>query len=62
MEQIEIGSRVAVLWPDDDTYYGATVIKKRNRKEGFCLEYDDLETEWIDLVKRKFRVLKGESS
>lgn len=61
MEQIEVGSRLAVLWPDDGAYYGATLVEKRNRKECFCLEYDDGDTEWTDLSKRKFRLLRREN-
>jgi hypothetical protein len=61
-EQIEIGSRLAIHWPDDGTYYGATVIKKRNQEERFCLEYDDGDVEWTDLSERTFRLLKSKSS
>jgi hypothetical protein len=60
LAQVEIGSRVAVLWPDDDTYYGATVTQERNdKKKSFYLEYDDGEREWIDLRQHKFRLLEA---
>ena len=60
LAKVEVGSRVAVLWPDDDTYYGATVTKERNdKKNSCCLEYDDGEREWVDLREHKFRLLEA---
>ena len=54
---IGVGSRVAVYWDDDDTYYPATVTNSRSRGVPFFLQYDDGEEEWIDLRTHKFRIL-----
>lgn len=59
LEKVECGSRLAVLWPADNTFYEATVTHERNAKKRFCLEYDNGELEWVDLQERKFRLLKG---
>lgn len=49
-----------MLWPDDDTYYGAIVTQERNdKKNSFCLEYDEGSREWIDLREHKFRLLEA---
>ena len=56
---VEVGSRVAVYWPNDDQYYEATVTRERNTKKAFYLEYDDGSSEWIDLRQHRFRLLLG---
>jgi Helicase associated domain len=56
---VEVGSRVAVYWPDDDQYYEATVTRERNKKLPLYLEYDDGDHEWIDLRQHRFRLLSG---
>jgi hypothetical protein len=43
LAKIEIGSRIAVYWLLDDTYYEGTVTRERNKKKPFRLEYDDGE-------------------
>ncbi|CAB9499630.1 TUDOR [Seminavis robusta] len=51
LEQIVVGSRLAVLWPAENEYYRASVSKVvEGRKRPYYLEYDDGETEWIDLA------------
>jgi hypothetical protein len=56
--QVEIGSRVAVYWPQDNQYYEATVTRVRDKTRLLhFLEYDDGESEWIDLDQNKFRIL-----
>jgi hypothetical protein len=58
LAKVEIGSRVAVYWPDDDEYYEGTVTRERNKKP-FYLEYDDGDREWIDFRQHEFRLLPG---
>lgn len=61
LAKIEIGSRVAVHWPDDDKYYEATVTHERNdNTHSFRLEYEESNThEWLDLRQHKFCLLGG---
>lgn len=60
LAKVEIGSRIEVLRPDVDTYAEAIITRERsNRKDRFCLEYDNGEGEWVDLHERKFRLLAG---
>ena len=54
LEQVRVGSRVAVLWGDRE-YYEATVTQERNKKRPLYLEYDGGDTEWVDLRHLKFR-------
>ncbi len=54
LAKVEIGSRVALHWPDDDTYYEATVTRKQEKKDRFLMEYIGGEHEWVDLHERKF--------
>lgn len=60
LEKVKIGSRVSVLWSDDNEYYEATVTQERNKKRPIHLVYDDGDSEWIDLRQQKFRLLDGE--
>jgi cytidylate kinase len=60
-QNVIVGSRVAVWWPDDAKFYNGTVVsyrrtRKRNR---FHLEYDDNEKEWIDFDSNNFQFLEG---
>ena len=58
--KVEIGSRIAVYWPEDNQYYEATVSRVRHKTSLLhFLEYDDGESEWVDLFQRKFRILPG---
>jgi hypothetical protein len=61
-QNVEVGSRIAVYWPDDDVYYKATVIRERNKRRPFYLKYDDGVCEWIDLCEHKFRLLPRRES
>jgi hypothetical protein len=57
---VEIGSRIAVYWPLDNRYYDATVSRVRDKTRPLhFLEYDDGESEWLDLSLNKFRILSG---
>jgi hypothetical protein len=54
---IEVGSRVAVYWEEDDEFFPGTITDRSFRGKPFYLEYDDGEGEWIDLRKHRFRLL-----
>ena len=57
-QQVSIGSRVEVYWPDDKTYYPASVTGQHSvGKSVFTLSYDDGEVERVDLSTEKFRIL-----
>jgi DNA mismatch repair protein MSH6 len=56
----QIGSRIEAYWPDDDEWYSATVSKQRGKQH--FLEYDDGQTEWIDLSTERFRIVCSSSS
>jgi hypothetical protein len=61
LQQIQVGSRVAVYWDGDDEFFPGTVTKERNaltHRKRFFLKYDDGDREWIDFSRHKFRVLK----
>lgn len=60
LAKVEIGSRIAVMWPADDKYYEATVVRERiTSKKPYYLEYDTGHYEWIDLNGTKFYLLGG---
>ena len=56
---VEVGSWVAVYWPDDDRYHVATVTRERNKKKPLYLEYDDGSSEWVDLRQHRFHLIPG---
>ena len=59
LDKVQIGSRVEVLWSDDEEYYQATVTQEqRSKKRPLSLVYDDGEREWIDLRQHKFRLIE----
>lgn len=60
LAKVKIGSRVSVLWHDDNEYYEATVTQERDKKRPHYLMYDDGTSEWIDLHQHKFRLLDDE--
>jgi hypothetical protein len=63
LEDIKVGSRVAVYRPDDDRCHKATVtqvMRKRNTNKPLFLEYEDGECGWIELGKHTFRILPEE--
>ena len=59
LANVEVGSRVAVYWPNDKQYYEATVTRERNKKRPLYLEYDNGDSEWINLGQNVFRLLPG---
>jgi DNA mismatch repair protein MSH6 len=59
-QQVSIGSRVEVYWPDDKTYYAASVTGQQHiGKSVFTLAYDDGEVERVDLSTENFRILEN---
>lgn len=62
MSKIKIGCRVEVFWSEDDCYYPGTITKQRDNiitsKKPFYLQYDDGESEWIDLRDHVFRLIE----
>jgi DNA mismatch repair protein MSH6 len=63
-KQVSVGDSIAVYWPDDKEYYQAVVTKQRggSSSSNFHLEYEDGESEWIDLSTEKFRYLASASN
>ncbi len=60
LEKVQIGSRVEVLWSDDEEYYRATVTQEQmSKKRPLSLVYDDGDSEWVDLRQHKFRLVEG---
>ena len=59
-ERVSVGMRIAVFWKDDGKYYEAKVTgqKNKNLRSEFLLQYDDGDTERIDLATEKFRFLE----
>jgi len=56
--KVQINTGIAVFWRDDKKYYACTVKKKDGHR---CfLEYEDGESEWLDLRFEKFRFLDDE--
>lgn len=51
-----IGCRIEVYWPDDDEWYAAKVSKHRGKQH--YLEYDDGQSEWIDLSNERIKMLE----
>lgn len=58
LEQVQIGSRVAVYQPEEDQYYEATVTQERIDEKPLYLEYDNGASEWVDLGQRNFLLLE----
>ena len=56
-EDVVIGSKIGIWWPDDHTYYSATVEEYRPRRLPFRVLYDDGEEEWINLHKQIIKFL-----
>ena len=53
-------SKLAVHWKDDNKYYACVVTKKEGNR--FFVEYDDGDTEWLDLRQEKFRFVDNDDS
>ena len=60
-QQVQVGNRIAVYWSGDDEYYEGTVTRQgtnpqQRKRNSVYVEYDDGESEWIDLEKTKIRI------
>ena len=64
LDEIKVGIRLSVYWPDDGKYYdGAVTSLKKNLSNGKCpvtFQYDDGEIEKIDLAKEQFKILSNQ--
>lgn len=55
LDDVTVGARLSIWWPEEKEYYGTTVLKiKPQRSKPFKLLYDDGEKEWTCLSNRKF--------
>jgi hypothetical protein len=55
---VQVGTRLAVFWYEEDCYHHATVFKERNETKSVLIEYDDgAGREWLDLRRNKFHIL-----
>lgn len=52
-----IGQRIDIYWQRDDLWYSGLVGEFRRRDSRFRVDYDDGQTEWIDLSKERFRII-----
>ena len=59
-QQVSVGQRIEVYWPNDKTYYPCTITGQRSGRGVFFLTYDDGEEERVDLSTETFRLLKEE--
>jgi len=50
-----VGSRIAVYWSDDDEYYSGQIKFVQKKKQRVFVEYDDGDSEWVDLKKSKVK-------
>lgn len=61
IENLELGSRIAVYFPYEKEYYYGTLTKKRDVSAQMNgphrIKYDDGDKEWTDLRKRKFKLI-----
>ena len=60
-KKILVGSQISVFWPDDSKYYPATVSKQRGSSSTFFLQYQDGESEWLDLSTEDFKIVNSTS-
>lgn len=56
-KMVKLNMKIAVFWPDDRQYYPAAVKKESNDRTRWLLEYDDGDTEWVNLKTEKFRFI-----
>mmetsp|Transcript_25460 Transcript_25460/g.73636 ORF Transcript_25460/g.73636 Transcript_25460/m.73636 type:complete len:714 (-) Transcript_25460:91-2232(-) len=58
LAQLGIGSRIAVFWPMEKTFFCGTIIDRNERSPlAYTILYDDGEGESIDLSKHEFKIL-----
>jgi hypothetical protein len=58
LEQVTIGSRVAVYRRSDDQYYEATVARERIDRKPLYLKFDNGDSQWVDLREEQFILLE----
>jgi len=54
-----VGDTVAVYWPEDDLCYRGKITKERDDNHVF-IEYEDGDTEWLDLEAMELQALQEE--
>ncbi|KAL7540077.1 hypothetical protein ACHAXR_009839 [Thalassiosira sp. AJA248-18] len=65
LSKITIGTKLAVLWPDDNEFYPCIVHAHRPNNRGndpghvYEIHYDDGEQETVDLATERFRIIGG---
>ena len=59
VEEVVVGSKIGVWWPEDETFYNAEVVAVNKRKTSFHLQYEDEHDEWLDLRSNKFLFIPG---
>jgi hypothetical protein len=56
VDNLKIGSRIAVWWPSEKKYFSGTLKKMDDdSRKPYFVKYDDGDEEWTDLRKRYFR-------
>ncbi|EIE20176.1 hypothetical protein COCSUDRAFT_18682, partial [Coccomyxa subellipsoidea C-169] len=53
-----VGLRCQVFWADDKTWYKGDITQHDATKGKHLVEYEDGETEWLDLSQEKFELLQ----
>lgn len=53
-----VGLRCKVFWADDKTWYKGDITQHDASKGKHLVEYEDGETEWLDLSQEKFELLQ----
>ncbi|CAJ1960408.1 unnamed protein product [Cylindrotheca closterium] len=64
IDRLEMGSRISVYFPHEKEYYAGSLAKKRKvsaQKGRHRIKYDDGDTEWTDLLFRKFKRIAKKS-
>lgn len=59
---LKVGSRVSIWWPAEKEYFDAKVariVHSQNCKKPHFVEYDDGDSEWINLYFRNFKILSS---
>lgn len=51
----EIGDRVDIWWPDDGAFYSGRVTRFSEGDSQYFIEYDDGETEYLDMKAERWR-------
>jgi monoamine oxidase len=73
LSAIKVGTKLAILWPDDNIYYSGTVKARHSMMNGkygshyapenegfvYTIDYDDGSIETVDLAQERFRLIDG---